>query len=356
MPHPITSSLTINKGNQFFIAICKYVNLRHSFVVAGVQAKGEHILLCAFGKYFDIEKIAENTPEHLRQQGKLDIGFFDILAFVFNQKSLESNLINEPFLYIENDAQNAEQPQNISYKALDISYQEYLQFLYKLKEITRHAPDMQLEALIPDKSIEKGDEVTLRWRPLSALQSTTRMNTTNLNINSYYKLKMCNTCRHSAISLVTEARGTGPGVSPYYFKELPLETTIYAGKMGSSDKPLLILPTLPPSDSELSTNKRSILERLYQRLERIILIENQHPLTYRKFMQFYKLYQHLSATKASTLDSFYRTLQQFYIQNKELLETHRKPGFFNSMKVTGSVLLFQEFEQEAKAVLSKQTI
>lgn len=311
-------TLSINlKKDKFFVAIGKEEH--HSFIMFGVydQNHVQH-LLCRVGK----DVIEPNDPNDYQCMvwGRR-------LSGIFFSK-LKSRLRNERTTrdYLETAP--------ISYQAYDTSYNNYLEFLQLLEAI--QTEENSFFCYKPLK--EEGDIV--EFDKTSRVVCIERINLDVLKKN-IQEFNIDNTCRHTAIKLLEDVQKTPVSsmISSSFFNDLPCRTELTFGKP-SAIIPFYVLPASPASFPDLDNTKKHIIEKLYYRMERLVLLEPNSEQTMSKFNSLKMLYTELAGEpKQLTLDELFYNIQSWKEQNKAVLCTLRKTYFWDAFFVRESATM-----------------
>lgn len=295
-------SISINKKkDKFFISINK--SGAHSFVMLGVydQYKVKH-LLCRVGKVA--------IPG-----GNDDLELCDELQFILQAlfTRAKARLIDEG---IERKSRTL---RAINYQAYDITYEQYFEFIHVLEAL--QSPENKFFCYIPD--YECGDEVTLSHRKVNG-------NLHQPNIDKLKKsvegLNLGNTCRHTAINLVEEVQHApiSSSVSSIFFQSLPYATNLEYGKP-SVDIPFYVLPITPAAYPDLADGKKWVIEKLYKRLEQMLLLNQHSQQTQDKFAHLKALYNQIIGPQQQwSLRELLASIQQWKQENQSTLAVLRK--------------------------------
>ena len=294
--------------DKFFIAIGK--EDRHSFVMFGVydQNKVQH-LLCRVGKFFD----GGNEPNANR--------------YFSASKRLASALFSSAHAKLRSEAivRKQKQQKEISYQAYDATYEQYIEFIQLLETL-----QTEKNVFLCFKPVQQnGNKVVFE-------RTGTKLGTSNTNINhikdNVCKLSISNTCRHSAVNLLKEVQKTPQSslVSSGFFIDLPYKTKLNYGKP-AEHIPFFVLPISPYACSGLSKAKLKVVEKLYQRMEHLLLIETHSQQTANKFNCLKSLYLNLvGSQKTLSLDELLLSIQSWKRDNKSTLSVLRKTYFWDA--------------------------
>lgn len=290
----IPPDLTVAKDSHFFIALCQYKT--HSFVNAGIILNEEARLLASFGKVSAVEPTCANLMQTLFSQTKASIR-------------------NEPLIGHGNiDATP------ITYKAYEINYRQYIEFLLYMKQISKNQQGPSLKAYCPSPN---EPAIKLAWQSLDCLGDAGNLN----NVYQHQRLNLVtNSCRHSALTLLRQGTGLkhpGRGVSSFFFKQLPLTTTLQTDAMGLDDT-LYLLPLPPEAYAEPEAPLYSILQPLYLRLDDLTASHQANSLTKQKFSAIKTLYQSLTQNQSPNMAMLLQSLTTWVKNNKTLISSHRQ--------------------------------
>ena len=311
---PIT--LDLNKA-QFFIAIAKKNS--HSFVMLGTHENNrvQH-LLARVGKFFDVKR---NTYNEVEVCGVLEA----LTGAAFT--STKAKIVDEG-IKREKLGHAA-----ISYQAYELSYRQYLEFIRLLESVqTRknpffcYKPKMQKDKLV---ELEFTSERHFKARPVAGTLFAA-LNTLSIN----------NNCRHGAITLIEEALGypVSSQVSSNFFSNLPYNSYLDFG-VPSSNVPFYVLP--PPPTNIFNKEKKEVLEKLYQRMERMLIIEPDSKSTQKKFAclkDFYKQ-QIADEIREPSIERLLVDLNTWKKENYLLLNSLRKTYFWDDLYTRKSATL-----------------
>ncbi|WP_298627994.1 hypothetical protein [uncultured Legionella sp.] len=302
-------TLSINiKTDKFFIAIGKEDS--HSFIMFGVYDQNyvQH-LLCRVGKDID-EPVDPDAVKCLVMGERFkNVLFSKLRSKLRNERTERPNPENKP----------------ISYQAYDTTYDNYLEFIQLLEAL--QTKENLFSCYKPAK--EEGDVVEFVKTSMPVCIARTELGALKKNINEF---SVDNTCRHTAINLVKEVQKTPVSslVSSSFFFDLPYRTALTYGKP-SVVIPFYVLPLSPVSFTDLDAEKKRIIEKLYYRMERLVLLEPDSEQTMNKFNSLKNLYlQLVGEQKQLSLNELLIHIQGWKEQNKMLLNTLRKTYFWDS--------------------------
>lgn len=335
---PNYPQVTINKNDKFFVALCVRYDLtpfRHTFISLGVENKdGEKVMLGAFGK-----NLASN------------FSYFECLT----TGSSKAKIYNERIFFNEDNQENS---LPLTYKAYELTYEQYLEFLEYLATISNTQSNLsRLEAYTPVENdpTEEANKVTFKWQYLGMpTEKNTDENNNNANENSnkesikkagYTSLGLTNTCRHSAISLIKKAGSLttpGAGIFSFFMRSPPLTATTQCFKLGRPEEHIYLLPLAPSSYLKIPALQRTILTKLYERLEQIVLTKQNAPTTKEKFEKIKKLYDSLIKNQEVSLGKMFEEINKWVDQNNTLIKTHRKSHWISFKTSTEN--MFQQIK------------
>lgn len=311
-------TLNINlKTDKFFIAIGKEHS--HTFIMFGVYDQNyvKH-LLCRVGKDVD-EPVDPEASKCMVKSSRLTNLFFS---------KLKSRLRNE--------RTERKSPENIqvSYQAYDTTYDNYLEFIQLLEAL--QTKDNTFSCYKPCN--EEGDLVEFVKTSTPVCIGRTELGTLRKSISEF---SIDNTCRHTAINLVKEVQKTPVSsmISSNFFLDLPNKTELVYGKPTGAI-PFYVLPPSPTSCAVLSIDKRQVVEKLYHRMEHLVLLEPASEQTMDKFNTLKHLYLELvGEQKELNLHELLFNIQSWKEQNKAILGTLRITYFWDSFFVRESATM-----------------
>lgn len=317
-------SIKINKKtDKFFISINKQG--LHSFIMLGVydQNKVKHLLS-------RVGKVGDNNIK--------DPSCFQVTEFVCN--AFFSN--NKAKLGDEGVTRKSKRSDPITYQAYDVTYAQYLEFIQTLESL-----QTDKNKFLCYKPVEtNGDEITLELnnelifppQPKSKIKK---------QVN---ELHIGNTCRHSAIELVeaTQHAPVASLVSPHFFTSLPYKTVLDFGKP-SEDIPFYVLPVPPVAFREIGKTKMKIITKLYQRMEQMLLIQEDSQATQNKFLSLKELYLNIiGPQKELSLNELLASIQTWKQDNVSTLTVLRKKYFWDSFftRKSATMSLIEDLERD----------
>lgn len=317
--------ININKKKaQFFISINK--RGAHTFIMLGVydQHKVTHVL----GR---VGKVAIPDGYH-------DSAFCDGLLFIL--QALFTN--TKARLEDEGIERRSRRLSAINYQAYDITYRQYIEFIHVLEAL--QTPENKFFCYIPD--YECGDEVTLSYRNVDESLHQPQMDKIKKSAGG---LNIGNTCRHTAIDIVEEVQRApvSSSVSNIFFRNLPYETNLEYGKP-SADIPFYVLPITPAAYPNLAESQKWVVEKLYRRMEQMLLLEPHAQQTQDKFAQLKALYKQIIGPQQQlSLRELLASIQQWKQDNQTSLAALRKtyPWDFFCTRQSATMKTVQQIEE-----------
>ncbi|BCA94787.1 hypothetical protein TUM19329_11480 [Legionella antarctica] len=319
--------ISINKDkSKFFIAICKQG--AHSFLMLGVYDQNQVThLLCRVGKFFDVPRESKSNKCFTSSRLLFNAFFSSSTAKIIDEQLFRKTKGEVP----------------ISYQAHDLSYQHYLEFIQLLEGL--QTDDNAYNCYKP-VTVQQS-EITLMLT--SDLIFTPRTDLEDI-IADTSEIRLNNTCRHSAIKLVEEARHASVSslVSSNFVSDLPYQTRLDFGKP-TSELPFYVLPPPPIAYPDLSVEQRSVVTKLYTRMEHLLLVDPHSELTKNKFGSLKELYTEITGPqKDLTLAQLLFSIQSWKEENKSTLNVLRKKYFWDYFftRVSATTQLVTEIEQD----------
>ncbi|KTC83200.1 hypothetical protein [Legionella cincinnatiensis] len=316
--------ITINpQADKFFISINKQGV--HSFIMLGIydQNKAKH-LLCRVGKFGDNDDKDPNCS--------LVTKFLCNALFYKNKAKLGD----------EGITRRAKGSTPITYQAYDITYAQYLEFIQILESLQTD----ENKFLCYKPVATQNNEVTLELNN-DLIFAPQPKNKIKENVN---ELHVGNTCRHSAITLVeaTQHAPVASLVSSSFFTSLPYKTVLDYGKP-SEEIPFYVLPAPPVAFSGLGQTKTKIITKLYQRMERMLLLETNSQSTQDKFLRLKELYLNIvGPQKKLSFSELLQSIQTWKKDNESILTALRKKYFWDSFftRKSATMSLIEEVERD----------
>ena len=180
----------------------------------------------------------------------------------------------------------------------------------------------------------------------------------------YQNLQVLNrkkNCRGSAIEILNytrESTETPHNISSFFGRALPIQTTLKAGAP-TDQRPFYILP-LPPTafkkqqKNPASEKKLEFLTKLYRRMEEIITLESDSPLTKSKFDKLKALYKKVAGKSYAQPDDLLKSIQQWREKNPDIGQL-RKTYFFDDLlnligihRESATTKFFNEFRPQIR--------
>lgn len=319
-----------NETDHFFISICK-MN-QHSFIMLGVYNNFQvSHLLCRVGKIFDLPNQTGIIKKCLESYGALGGAIF---------ASSKAKILDEGI----SRKRKGQIP--VSYQAYDISYEQYCEFIHYLESIQTENNQFQcFKPFVQDGNVVHFSQTSARVFPTSVHWRELQ---TEIN-----EISTSNTCRHSAIKLIEAVTKTPVSslVSPYFFINLPYKTQLDYGKP-SKNMPFYVLPSPPPPiHPGFNKEKRLIAKKLYQRMERLPLLEPNSSMTGQKFDSLKSLYlQIIGPQKKQSINELLLGIQKWKEKNRPCLQTLRRTYFWDSFitRESATMKLIKEIEEDLK--------
>lgn len=338
--------LTVNKSDEFFIAVAKEDALEqvHSFLLIGVKTKDEIHLLSRVGK------VCEDTANCVSVSKAL---------FASEQAKLKDEaIIGYTNLW-----------RDINYLAYAINYEQYIDYILLL-EYLHQKDNEKLVSYKPSK--EEDTTVTLvHTNKNFALAGDRKVRSEADEIDKHvHNLSIGNTCRHSVLELlkyVLKSEDTS-NISNLFFRNLPLHTKLIANDGPSwlvegkkqqkcfihpdSKTPFYILP--PPPSSVLkdkSPLEGKILTELYKQMETMLKIAPNDEKTKKKFELLKELYNQKIGNKKENLDTLVSSIRTWRNTHSKELNTLRETYFFDSFfscffkRKSATEKMFNRFEE-----------
>ena len=314
--------LHVSEHSEFFIALC--TQGLHSYVTLGVRNGDETKVLAAVGK------VASHDAS--------------ICGFYFD--STEAFVKNERFMF------STDKQYEVAYKAYAINYQHYLEFLHYLKQLSLSQFNAKkvtfpLLAYCPSPA----DPSLLEWGPINHFDTST-LDAHAVNLEQHANIGLFgNTCRHSAVDITKEAtkrKDLGKAVSSLFFQKPPLQAVFSAGSVKKATPYFYILPLPPTAFESIAPNTLRIINQLYQRLDEIVLSQQKHPLTIRKFSQLKDLYNNLTRDSKASIIDVMTGIETWEQVNSTLIATHRKSHWISFQTATQK--MFANFHREFEAL------
>ncbi|RUR11133.1 hypothetical protein [Legionella sp. km772] len=317
--------------SQFFIAIAK--KQAHSFVMLGSYKDNKvQQLLCRVGKFFDLGESDNSLGEACSVFGALTGAAFSSTAAKIKDEGITRKQRGH---------------QAITYQAYDISFRQYVEFIQMLETLQEPKNSFHCYKPVSQRNnsilLESTKDKLFKTRPLSGpLFSAVN----HLSIN--------NNCRHGAIKLVEEVlhHPISSMVSTHFFSNLPYKTFLDFG-VPSRDLPFYVLPPPPNTYTSVKKEKRQVLERLYERMEHMLLLEPSSDDTQKKFSCVKDFYNQQVAAEVQE-PSIERLLVNIRIWKKEhyqVLNTLRKTYFWDEFitRKSATLTIIEEIEEDLLA-------
>ncbi|KTD82504.1 hypothetical protein [Legionella waltersii] len=311
--------------DRFFIAICK--DGPHSFVMLG-SYNGDKVthLLCRVGKVAALPK-------------KKDRSCFDVCS------AIKDTIIDKAPAKVRDegtdDHDKAQKP--ISYEAYDITLSQYIEFVRTLELL--QTEEKKYQVYKPTKQdgskVEFVKTSRVHYAPRNDLDRADRC---------YCELSLGNTCRHGAIKLIESVIKLPQQsmVSSYFFVNLLNNTQLDYG-VPSKSIPFYVLPTPPNSYSELNRAQRMVADKLFSRMERLLLIDPYSSITASKFNHLKELYQQIiGAERKPSINELLNNIHDWKRSHRPEIETLRKTYIWDSFftRKSATMTMIEELEQD----------
>lgn len=317
--------IQISPSSEFFIALCQRHG--HSYIALGVKEGNNAQLLMACGK------------------GNLAKGRSSLCEVIFGVS--QAAVMHEVFMF--NHWEKV-----VLYKAYTITYQHYLEFLHYLKLLSLSQkekwsdhPDTLLKGYFPNPN----NQSLLEWGSIVDIPTSPEATSTP-DFDTYKRLGLFNTCRHSAIRLTKNASHRselGRGVSSLFFKALPLLAVFAKGQLKQeSCSSFYILPLPPTAFKNLSAEQLKIISQLYKRLDTIILSAQNNPVTMEKFNKIKGLYCVLAKNSTLKLFDVLNVIEIWGKENHALIVKHRESHWISFHTATQT--MFSNFHKQFAAL------
>lgn len=313
--------IIVDKKDEFFIALGK--KGPHSFVMLGVIQNGVPTLLCNIGKQILQENI-----------GKSEFA----LGAVFGKVQAE---LSQESIYLGG---------KISYSAYAISYNQYNGF-GKLLSFARRESD--IACYQPDR--ENADTVIMAKKVLPPLDLTQANEEEQTIAERSYYINVNNNCRHTGIDLVEYALGIKhltDNISRLFFLNLPISTHFSNGK---PDQYFYVFP-IPPAGKDLDQNKKAILTKIYQRMEKLIAMDPYADSTIQKFNVLKELYYKQTDVPNNDIDAALTAIRQWKTDYGDLIGQLRNSNFLKRFFITQTATEIMANEIETSLVTASTAV
>lgn len=325
--------VSLTETSEFFIALCN--NGVHSFIAAGVKNEDQINILVSVGK----QAIGKFSPENI----------------INPHPHFAAAIKNEPFMLRDSYQMGARaQKEVIRYKAYSIRYANYLNLLDYLKEISMmQNNDAPLMAYCPSSH----SPMTLQWQSTHRFMMDHELPTENKDLpeNGFEHLSLTNTCRHTALQLISQAMQLDKQdlhVSSFFLKKPLLKTRFSGRTIDQSQYPLYILPPPPSLFPNLTEDKAKILKRLYHRLEQLPSGKQTNPLVLQQFNELKALYLHLTDRHFISVRQLIHFIESWESEHKELISPPNRHHFFQTPSSTEQ--MFHHIHKDLASVAAHQ--
>ncbi|MFC3909072.1 hypothetical protein ACFORL_08295 [Legionella dresdenensis] len=304
----------------------------HTFVFVGFKNdEGNYELLGSWGKLTNHEKYNFN-----------DFLLSETDAYIRNEPTFYKNDKETPF------------EMDVEYISYGMTYEQLIGFYQYLKQLESSSSNPELtnskkekvkihyQAFIPNPiTPQTGDTIEFVWDYTMRLKEGETAAISEEDAASHFRVGRINTCRDEACVLAKQALQTddlGVGVPKNFMKQLPLKAKISGGMILNNPHPFLALPLPPKSFPDMDKSSMKIVEQLYKRMNRMILIAQENPITYEKFNKYKELYNQITRDQKADLIVIKEIMSSFLSSNKALISTHR--GFHFWGQKTASEKMF----------------
>lgn len=321
------------KTTRFFVALAK-VDM-HSFIMVGVYENNtfKH-LFCRMGKSAHGEKAKFFCAD-------------EVNASHFICQALFSNV--KAGLNDEGVFRKKKMSTSISYEAYDITYAHYLEFLHTLSAL--QTPDNTFFCYQPVS--ETDDSVILEHGKVSQVSVSKNIDPLKECVAG---LNISNTCRHTAIALVENIQQASVSSSvPLFFGNNFACTTVMEYGVPVESIPFYVLPLSPATYPDLDPNKKWIIEKLYRRMEQMLLLQGHAQETQDKLNCLKNLYEELvGPQKDLLLDELLTSIHTWKEKNYTTLATLRQKFVWDFFlkRTAATELMVEEIETEIKSKLA----
>ncbi len=329
---------------KIFISVAKLAGV-HSFLMCGVYEENDSgtkavKLLCRVGKQF--------------ARGNSVCGNFKAL-FNLLFSSTKSNVYDEG-VYWRGET-GASESQTITYHAYDITFEQYLEFIYLLQQLeVQSNTDKSRYFYYKPEAMTSEDDKKIRLR-LTEKKLPDAKNIKNIEQikSSVSNISLNNTCRHSAIKLVEHAKGSpvSARVSPHFFNNLTCSSVLHKAAL-SSEIPFYVLPAPPVAVVNKSAQELLVLKALYKRMEDLLVLAPVASETQVKFKLLKEFYlKTLGLQKECSVIELLGNLQEWKNTHHTELSTLRKTYFWDSLGLVKreckTMLMINELENQVSS-------
>ncbi len=314
------SDIRIDNGSQYFLSLVSM--MPHTFIVLGyIDKQNKAHVLCEVGKAVD-----PNQHNHCLS-AKCHALFTQAGAY-FQEEDI--------ILRLKQGQEDDERKKSLTYVAYEIGLVQYCEFMSLLSHIN---PDIR--AYVPRGNDSR--QTTFAYKTVSdALSLGANKPVSPAFRQRCHSLSIFNTCRDTAKECLQQLYNFADEcfhVPSAFYYHLPLNNHIQEGVF---TKPLFLLPA-PPTSFAMPQEKRSILFRLYHRLEVMSCRYQNNPFSLEKFNALKALYSARAGVPSESVTDFITHLYQWKKEHKKLIETHRGWSFFGLLS-TATSDFFTEIE------------
>lgn len=321
--------ITSSKNAEYYLSIVQ--SGAHSFLLLGVIDKdGQARTLARFGK--------EAHPDDMNNQfchDRLKIAIHGTRGLVKNE--IKRDRRSKIPLRIP-----------INYKAYSLSYEQYNEFIDLMLSIKQFQLAEGYDLTI---SYYKRKEETSEYRQFEFVENA-RFNTCELkereiNIAEHASsLNRNNTCRTTAKEIMGEILKFEPQVSGHFYSRPSYKSRLINGDIDT--RSLYILPPPPNVYEDLDELQSKLLNKIYQRLEKIPNLAHESDLSHGKFEALKKIYCKIAGKNQIDAHSLLEKINRYEEKHKNILFKQRVPdlliklGFFT----TRTERLFREIKRD----------
>lgn len=324
------STIDLSKNSQYFIGIGKQDI--HSFIFLGVLHKGSPQLLLRAGKTDDISRCVLNNLARLADEGlsrnKARCVSINYQAFSINYQQVIDFLrliaqIEIEQLKIQDICSGIirchKKDHNLPYESTDEQNKEFIE------------QSGRIRCYVPTK--ENGDTVTFTLQKLieANVVNDTQISAENMPIIiDARKFNITSTCRTTALKIVEVILGFATNISKCFFISPKYETSFIGGI--PDKEAFYILPPPPSAYKEgVSNIQLKVLNKLYERLEKIPQLNTRSIGTRLKFDALKSTYQDMVGKNHLTAEALLCSLSGHEDRERAALFTPRSPSMFSRL-------------------------
>jgi len=214
-----------------------------------------------------------------------------------------------------------------------------------LEAFNKMEESMKIRCYLPVS--EENGEVTFKIKPLSDFEDQSEASAeAKVAISTVNKIQLSNTCRTTALNILECILGFKTDISRYFFISPKYQATLTGGQ---PKQPFIILPPPPESYTNVSKEQKSVLHKLYKRLEQVSTTHTDDPKTKVKFDKLKALYKNIAGN--NTLNANQLLIEIIKHESKELYEK-RSPNFLSRLLLIKSTTerVFDQMKTELKKI------